>query len=86
MSLNAAEVMWRRGQMSDDGKEMQRMVAEKFQVLPEVALAVWMNTLKQATRMTLSGKHNIAQMQLAALRPVTKRVKANKRRLRKKIT
>ncbi len=88
MSLNAAAVMWRRGSMADNQTEMHKMVAEKFAVLPEVALAVWADTLRQATRLALTGgkKHSLTQMNLAALRPIAKRVKANKRRLGKRAT
>jgi len=84
MSLQAAEVIWQRTSATEDHAETQRMVTEKFQVLPEVAMAVWADTMKQSLRMAMTGgKYSMMQAQLAALRPVAKRVKANKTRLRK---
>jgi len=40
MSLQAAEVIWQRTSAPEDHAENQRMVPEKLQVLPEVAMAV----------------------------------------------
>lgn len=105
LQLAASEVVWQRGMMmwqealSGQGsptpkftQEMTDMVNEKFAVIPEVALAIWQQQLKQANNYKINAQdsdiesywRNWTALYRATLSPLNKRAGANQKRLRKR--